>query len=73
MSAGPRPGTVLEQLAGEFHRVTGLTNLFHLTPWLCEQMRALKASMGSRFPVTREGQERALLAVIKAKPGASSK
>lgn len=71
MSAGARHGTVLEQIEAEFHRITG-EGLFAFAAWYAEQLRALRASMDWRYPIYKEDQERALLAVLKAKPRRSA-
>lgn len=66
MSAGARPGTILADIEVEFRRITGL-GPFYFPGWYCEQLRALRASMGERFPPARQDQERALLEVSRRK------
>lgn len=65
-----RPGSVVWDLQAEWSRVTGQTNVFFYPAWHCAQMRALRSSMGRRFPISRHGQELALLALTRVKPSA---
>jgi hypothetical protein len=70
MSAGARPGTILEQIEAEFHRLTGQC-LFFFAHWYAEQMRALRAYTEAGYgtwPAQRAEQERLLLQVLKATP-----
>mgnify|MGYP006935474317 CR=1 FL=1 len=67
MSVGARHGTLLAEIQAEFDRITGL-GLFHFPHWYSEQVRALKASMGHRFPSSRPKHEQALLEILRATP-----
>ena len=67
MSVGARHETTLAQIQAEFHRLTDL-GLFHFPAWYAEQVRALRASTGRRYPVMKQVQERLLLQVLRATP-----
>lgn len=67
MSIGARHGTTLQQLEAQFVRLTGL-GLFHFPRWYADQVRALKASMGNRFPSSRAKHELVLLDVLRSTP-----
>lgn len=67
MSVGARHGTLLSEIQVEFVRLTGL-GLFHFPSWYSDQLRALRASMGRRFPSCRAAQEEALLDVLCRTP-----
>lgn len=66
MSAGALPETILADVEVEFRRITGL-GPFYFPAWYCERLRALRASMGERFPPARQDQERALIEVLRRK------
>lgn len=67
MSVGPREGTLLAEIEAQWRQQAGDPNRFHFHPWVCAQMRALKASMGGRYPSARHEQEAALLAYLRGR------
>lgn len=67
MSVGARRDTQLAEIQAQFERLTGLP-LFHFPRWYAEQVRALKASMGLRFPSSRPAHERVLLDILRRTP-----
>lgn len=67
MSVGARYGTLLSEIQVEFVRLTGL-GLFNFPTWYSAQLRALKGSMGQRFPSSRHEHEQILLDTLRATP-----